>query len=252
MYTPHIPVRENRVRAAPPPCSHGRISGPKARLSKMRSSLADKNEDIETAIERVSRQRIALREGYIAPYNGPEDSEYQLRYILSCLGLRTSGSKPELIDRIETHGVQRGELIYDLVNLGDRITVSHLDSCPDYLLKVYLKKHNLPILTTKADLIAMVREHMVTNSQEKLVPFIVPEDKKVISDTIHTLDHGGTISKEAIELMELHGYQYDTFFRTFFHTVTHEKLLGKKSIWETINFALYPSLLGENTRLITH
>jgi len=234
----------------------------------MTSCLSEDNKDIETAIERVSRQRIALREDYAAPYNGPEDSEYQLRYILLCLGLKTSGTKPELIDRIERHGIQRGELIYDPApwasgpqayeppqvatpaGLGKRIRLGHLDLCPVYLLKVYAKKHNLQIPRTKGELVVVIREHMMAISEDKIVPFIIPEDKKVISDTIHALDHGGTISKEAIELMQLHGYQYDTFFRTFFHTVTHEKVLGKKSIWETINFALYPSLVGEKTVLV--
>jgi len=217
----------------------------------MTSCLSEDIKDIETAIQRVSRQRVALREGYAARYKGHEETEYQLRYILLCLGLKTSGTKPELIDRIEKHGIQRDEVIYDPANLGDRITVSHLDSCPDYLLKVYATKHKLPTATTKADLIGLIREHMVTNSEEKVVPFIVPEDKKTISDTIHTLDHNGSISKEAIDLMSLHGYQYDGTFQTFFHTVTREKVLGSKSIWETMHFALYPSIVGDKTRLVT-
>ena len=123
-----------------------------------------------------------------------------------------------------------------------------------YLLKVYVIKHNLPMPNpiTKDELVAIVREDMTANSEEKVVPFIVPEDKKVISDTIHRLDHGGTISKEAIEIMELRGYQYDLRLQTFFHTVTHEKLLGKRSLLEAIHFALHASLVRDNIILITH
>ena len=206
---------------------------------------------LESTINRVCKQRVVLQEGDALLYCGTADTAYTLRLILSFLGLKTSGTKSELIERIEDHGINPGEYIWDHVSLGERLTPRLLHFCPHYLIKVYLRKHNIPISGTKDELTETVRQHMISTSQDKIVPPIAPEDKKAISDIIHTLYRGGKISESDVDLMALHGYKYDEISNTFFDTATSWKVLGDRTLAEEMRFAFSSPLLDDTKRLVS-
>lgn len=211
----------------------------------MTSCIVD---EIEEAIERVSKQHVSLRRDLAAVYRGEPDTEYHLRYVLRCLGLATSGPKEALIKRIEEHDITPGETIHDPSALGNAITFRELDSCPIYLLKVHLKRHGLPTTGRKSELVARVRMHLA------IADTVLPpndEDKRLVAEAIRDIDHKKTPSRDAINAMELHGYLYDPSYNTFFHMITHEKVLNKKGFFEALWFMTYPPFPTETMVLIS-
>lgn len=191
--------------------------------------------DIEEVIEQVSEKRISLRKGIGFVYNG-HDTVYYLRYFLRCLGLKTSGTKEELIARIEDAGIKRGEIVYDSSVVENGIVLNKLDEYPMYLLQVYLKEHEQLTSGSRKQLVERIKEyHKAPTATTSYSP-----EKKLIASAIYAVNSGKLPTDEAIDTMEKHGYFYDAKFNTFINAKTHEKILGKKSWLESFWFMTYP------------
>jgi hypothetical protein len=173
--------------------------------NKMASCISD---EIEEAIERVFKQRVSLRERFVAIYNGKRDTEYHLRYILRCIGLNISGTKAELVSRIEENGIKIDDAVYDQSAFVENIAKYGVDFCPIYFLKVYLKKHGLSDTGHKYELVARTKQHLGNLAAITILSFNT-EDKKFIAEAIHAVDHGNIPSEHSIHIMEQHGYRYD-------------------------------------------
>jgi len=168
------------------------------------------------------------------------DTGYHLRYILYCLGLKTSGTKEELITRIKDHGIKPGDGVFDPSCLKDESTSLGLNSCPTYLLKAYLKKHGLAMTGDKTELVARARQRLGLGGK-----IFEPEDKSLVVEAIRAVDRGSIPNEEAIHAMELHGYLYDSAHNTFINLETRQKVLGEKSLFESIWFVTYPTFPSE-------
>lgn len=202
---------------------------------------------IEDIIDKIYKHRTAVPIGYSAVFGGHNDRVYYLRYILRCLGLPTSGNKTELIERIENHEIKVGDVIRDPAMMSSAITSKGLDDCPIYLLRVFLKHHGLSTNGNKSDLVARVRIRLGENG--RIVPSDL-EDKGLIDKAVRNAYQGKVPTEDEVDVMEKHGYFYDSKYNTFFHIRTHEKLFGDAGFFESIWLALYPFISNDEMEFI--
>jgi hypothetical protein len=190
---------------------------------------------MDALIETISKRRLSMKKDLAAIYTGTDSTMFHLRYTLFCLGLDMTGTKEQLVKRIEDHGLEVGGCVIDPSQIS-------MNCCPLYLIKAYLISHSLSPEGTSDELLIRVRHRLGGNGSIFGNNMNRNANKELIREAVEAVNKGEVPSGASICLMGIHGYSYDSFYKTFFDRFTRKRIMGKTGFLEGLWYASFPEM----------